>query len=175
MRCEERAMKHLYGGRSKITLVVLLLAATMLAVHAVASTETERIPLEGHTIWGCTYAADGVTPLPGCVITVTNTRTGDAIVWDETSEGWVPTLNVYSVDTVEFPNGWSWGDLLNVTAVNGVSVGWNESVITDNPSGLDQIDVTLDGITDIPEFPMVVLPVVGLVAIAAVVSLKRRR
>lgn len=133
---------------------IVLVSAMLLVMYALAivvpvtslteaSTETERDPPGiTHAIWGFTYAADGVTPLNGCVVTVMNMRTGDAIVWNESR--WDPIQNVYSVDANEFLNGWNIGDILNVTAVNSASIGWNETPLTDNSYGYDQIDVTLN-------------------------------
>jgi hypothetical protein len=51
-----------------------------------------------------------------------------------------------------------------------MAIGWNESVTL--PMGFVAIDVTLNGV--IPEFPMMVLPVVGLLAMFIVVSIRRR-
>ena len=94
-----------------------------------------------HAIFGFTYAADGVTALPGCIVTVTNTRTGETIVWDETRETWDPNLNLYFVDSTELMHGYYIGDLLNVTAIKGNFIGWTEAPVSDN--GFDQIDVIL--------------------------------
>jgi len=106
-----------------------------------------------HAIYGFTYAADGVTALPGCTVFITNMRTGESIVYDSTREFWDPTSNVYSVDLSEFRlivppayTSWVFGDLLNVTAVKGTAFGWTVAPITDNPYGHDQIDVVLAGV-----------------------------
>ena len=104
-----------------------------------------------HAIFGFTYAADGVTPLPGCAMFITNMRTGESIIYDSTREFWDPTSNVYSVDLSEFrlvvpPAYTSWviGDLINVTAVKGTAFGWNAAPITNTPN--DRIDVVLAGV-----------------------------
>jgi len=174
-----------YAGRryvKTVSMLIVMCAASMLVVSALALTEASQATLSAnarqpgspHTIFGYTYAADGVTPLNGCIVTITNMNTSESIVFNETHDGWDPAQNIYSVDGTEFVlHGWAVGDILNVTAVNGLSTGWNESAITDNPFGYDQIDVTLDG-TVIPEFPMLILPVGGMIALFAVVSLRRK-
>jgi chitodextrinase len=118
------------------------------AMPTSASTESQALSEKSrtppHAIFGLTYAADGVTALPGCIVTITNVRTGEIIVWDETREGWTPTDNIYSIDVAEFVNyGWRFGDILNVNATKGAYIGWAEAPITDNPWGYDQIDVVL--------------------------------
>ena len=168
-----------YAGRRYVKTVSMLLvfcAATMLVVSALALTEAANAKQPGapHTVFGYTFAADGVTALNGCIVTITNTRTAESMVFNETHAGWDPGTNIYSVDLTELDeHGWAFGDILNVTAVNGFDIGWNESAITDTPAGYDQIDVTLNG-TVIPEFPMLLLPVGGMIALIAVVSFRRR-
>ena len=98
-----------------------------------------------HSIWGFTYDANG-NPVNGCIVTVTNTRTGEFVVWDESRELWDPDINAYVVDMTEFwEYGWQFGDVLNVTATKGTLIGWTEAPITDSDSGFDQIDVILRG------------------------------
>lgn len=164
------------------SMLLVLCAAAMVVVSALALTEASQAtisikdkqpPPTPHTIYGFSWAADGVTPMVGSIVVVTNTRTGEFTTWNETHEGWDPTSNIYSIDLSEMPTAWVVGDLINVTSTNGASIGWNESVVTDNPFGFDQIDVTLDG-TPIPEFPMLILPVGGIIALFAVVSLRRK-
>ena len=110
------------------------------STSAISGRDFPPIP---HGIFGFTYAADGVTPINGCVVTITNTRTGEYIVFDDTHYGWDPNLNVYTVDLSELQSGWTIGDVLHVTAVKGTASGWAEAPVTDNSVGYDQIDVVL--------------------------------
>lgn len=162
------------------SMFLVLFAAATVVVSALSVTgasqtsiSAKQVPPPPHTIFGYSWAADGVTPMLASIVTVTNTRTGEFTTWNDTHDGWDPLSNIYSIDLSEMPTAWAVGDLLNVTSVNGVNIGWNESVVTDSPSGYDQIDVTLDG-APIPEFPMLILPVGGMIALFAVVSLRRK-
>ena len=85
-------------------------------------------------------------------------------------------MNVYSVDLSELPSGWAFGDLINVTATKDIEIGWNEGYVTDNPDAYDFINVNLNGtwVPPIPEFPMVILPVGGMIVLFAAVSLGRK-
>jgi PKD repeat protein len=107
-------------------------------------------------VFGFTYAADGVTALPGCNVTVTIMRTGETIVWDETREIWDPNVNIYSVDMSEFQlivppatRPWVVGDILHVEVTKGSYSGFTDAPLTamDNFEGYIQIDVTLDVVT----------------------------
>ena len=97
-----------------------------------------------HDIFGYTYESDGVTLLPGCYVYVTNMRTGETVVWDESRDGWDPTVAAYAVNLVEFPSGYYIGDLLYVEATKDTLIGWTEAPVTNNENGFDQIDVTLN-------------------------------
>jgi hypothetical protein len=158
------------------SMLLILCVATVLIVSAVAMTEASQTmissekapPLPPHPIFGYTVDADGVTPLTSCDVVLTNKATGDTLVTTSDALG-----GIYSEDAANFLNGYAIGDIINVTATKGAQVGWNESAITDTPAGYDQIDVTLNG-SAIPEFPMLILPVGGMIALFAVVSLKRK-
>jgi PKD repeat protein len=101
-------------------------------------------PPPPHAVFGFTYQSDGVTPLPGCIVTVTNVRTGETLVWDENREYWDPNSNVYSLDLSWMVNyGFRIGDILNVTATKGAFIGCTIAPVTDSPNGYDQIDVVL--------------------------------
>jgi PKD repeat protein len=97
-----------------------------------------RAPGPPHPIWGYTFAADGVSPLNGCVVTVTNLATMEAITYTQAADS-----NIYSIDMSEFQLGYAFDNMLDVTAVKGTSVGTTQAPITDNANGYDQIDVVL--------------------------------
>jgi hypothetical protein len=163
------------GYAMMVSMFLVVCAASVVIVSAVALTgasqstlSTKAPPGTPHPVFGYTYDTDGVTPIPACDVIITDLTTMEQIVTTSSDpEG------IYSVDLSELTLGWVVGDILNVTATKGSAVGWSEAPITDTPSGYDQIDVTLSG-TAIPEFPMVIMPVVGMIALFAVVSLKRR-
>lgn len=127
-----------------------------------------RQPLPPELVQGMVFEADGVTGVPDCLVNVTNTRTGD---WNWTYTD--PVWGWYEYDMNFFATGWLEGDLINVTAMsNSSTVGWNEGVITSNPALT--LEIVLTG-TLVPEFPMAVVPVLGLMALFATVSLVRRK
>ncbi|MBU0685138.1 MAG: PKD domain-containing protein [Thermoplasmatota archaeon] len=99
-----------------------------------------------HPVFGYTYAADGVTPVNGCLVTITDTGTGESITYTE-----APDSNIYSVDLSELQLGWAFGDILKVTATTSTMAGSAEGPITDTLAGYDQIDVILTstGVTKI--------------------------
>ncbi|MBU0685589.1 MAG: PKD domain-containing protein [Candidatus Thermoplasmatota archaeon] len=101
-----------------------------------------RMPMP-YTVFGYTYGPDGVTPLNGCTVTITNTRTGESMIWNETRQYWDPNLNIYSLDLLELPTLYMIGDMLIVTATNGTFVGSVQAPVTDNPNGYLRIDVVL--------------------------------
>ncbi|MBE3042296.1 hypothetical protein IMZ48_06895, partial [Candidatus Bathyarchaeota archaeon] len=87
-----------------------------------------------------------------------------------------PLDGYYEIDLnnpLIFPSTYLDGDLINVTAIDrtGTSIGWNESAVPGGPTMT--MDVTLTG-TAIPEFPMVIVPVMGMLALFVVVRLRRR-
>ena len=166
-----------------VSMLLVVFAAAIVVFSALALTEasqttlsTKDIPPTPHTILGFTYDDDGVTPINGAIVNITNTRTGETTQWNETRPSWDPDANVYSIDLSELPTAWILGDIINVTAWKDTEIGWNEGPITDNPFAYDQIDVNLNGtwVPPIPEFPMVILPVGGMLVLFAVVSLRRK-
>ncbi len=160
-----------------VSMLLVLCVAAVAVVSAVALTEasqatisTKAPPGTPHTIFGYTYDIDGVTPLVSCDVIITNLNTSEQIVTTSDSvEG------IYSVDLSLLTLGWSYNDSLNVTAQKGAFSGWNVSLVTENPSEYDQIDVWVkEPLILIPEFPMVILPVGGIIALVAVLGLMRR-
>lgn len=163
----------------------LVLAAAVLTISAIAPAlfvnasgsdipaKTEQgPPPPPFNVFG--YVTDSLgSPAVNILVTVTDNTTG--AVWTNVSD---PDFGFYMVDlradaVVGGSGGinWSYDDVIYVYATDGVFEGSNESIVADPYVWLD-IAMTN---TAIPEFPMVIVPVVGMVAIAAVVSLKRRR
>jgi hypothetical protein len=169
---------------AKIVSMLVMCAAATIVVSAIAhaSVDTEKTaapaapsalaPGPPYLLWGNTYDALG-DPVE-CDITVTNVNTGEI----NTTNSYIvppwPLDGYYEIDLQnQFPSGVQIGDLINVTATDrsGTTIGWNESAVPGG--GSMNMDVTLTG-TAIPEFPMVIVPVTGMLALFAVVALIRR-
>jgi chitodextrinase len=92
-----------------------------------------------HPVFGFTYAADGVTTVPNCDVTIVNVATGEMLTTTSSIDG------IYSIDLSELQLGWAVGDTLEVTAtaMGGVLIGSSSAPVTDTPAGYDQIDVIL--------------------------------
>jgi PKD repeat protein len=120
-------------------------AAAAMVVHV----SSGRVPGPPHAVFGFTTDANG-DPVNGAIVSVTNVRTGETIVWDETRESWDPNMNIYSVDCSEFQlivppatQSWVTGDILHVEATKGTYTGFTDAPITNTPEGYDIIDVVL--------------------------------
>ncbi|HXK36788.1 MAG TPA: PKD domain-containing protein, partial [Candidatus Paceibacterota bacterium] len=82
---------------------------------------TSDYPPPPFPVVGYVYADDGITPVFGCTVTVTNIRTGDS--GTTTTEY---DYGVYMIDLADqlfFPSGWMEGDFIQVTAESGVFAG----------------------------------------------------
>jgi hypothetical protein len=117
------------------------------------------------------YVLDSLAnPQIGVFVTITDNNTG--AVWTNVSDDYGFYMVDLRADAVVAGSGgvnWSYNDVIYVNATDGVFEGSNEGIAVDPYLWLD-ISLTVA----IPEFPMVIVPVLGMVAIAAVVSLKRR-
>jgi len=143
-----------------------------MASAPVLTEATARQPEFPYLVYGYTYASDGMTLLPNCDIVFTNLRTGEFVTNVSTD----PEAFYMCDITFEFPSGWEEADTINITATFGATlIGWTETVIDSiaNP-GYVQADVTLHDVSGIPEFSMVIMPVVGVIALFAFVSLRRK-
>jgi hypothetical protein len=109
-------------------------------------------------------------PQPGCDVKITNKRTGEFGTYVSEFDGY------YEYDMqVGTTSGILPLDTVNVTATLGTLIGWAEAQIPDPAGPYINIDVTLhEGGAPIPEFPTVIVPVAGMLALFAVVSLRRR-
>jgi hypothetical protein len=180
-----RLRSSLTRRRAKRIGMLVVFAAAIVAMFATAvlpsgkgetatpsladSAQSGRVPGFPYPCIGYTYDSDGTTKLPECTVTVKNMRTGE-------SYSVLSSLaaSYYSVDLNEpeyFPAGWLTDDVIDVTAVKGTQMG-NSQGIYDDTLYYVSLDVTLNQV--IPEFSMLIIPVVGMMTVVAVVSLRRR-
>jgi hypothetical protein len=180
-----RSFRRAYAKRHARTIgLLVVLAAAVAIVSAVALVPSgkekasqptlvekalSRPPGFPYSVVGYTYQSDGVTPWPYCDLIVKNNNTGESNTTTSDDVGY------YSIDANEplfFPSGCVNGDVIFVTATNGTAIGSNESVVDWDVVGFSWIDVTLNDLA-IPEFSMVIVPVVGMMALVVVASLRR--
>lgn len=169
---------------AKIVSMLVICAAATIVVSAIAhaSVDTEKaaappialadLPNIPYLLWG--YTTDALGNPYECYVTITNLRTGEVNTTNSFIVPPWPLDGYYEFDLANGPLlGYLVGDMYNVTAVSAVSgtIGWNESAV---PGGGSMwMDVTLTE-TVIPEFPMVIVPVTGMLALFVVMRLKRR-
>ncbi len=125
-------------------------------------------PPTPYNVWG--YVLDSLgSPAFSVPVTITDTTTG--AVWNTLTD---TEFGYYMVDLNTNETGWAMGHTMSVEANNGLEMGTNSGVAGDpgNEAAL-QLDITMGAI--IPEFSMLIVPLLGMVGIAAVVSLTRRR
>ena len=120
-----------------------------------------------HPIVGTCYDSGG-NPLVGCEVTVTDVTLGASDVTTSDGDG------AYSYDIANLPGEWAVGDEILVEALyDGMYYGCNTTIAT---SGyFDIVDVHVDTGTVIPEFPMVIGPVVGILALFAIARIRSGR
>jgi len=163
--------------RAKTIGLLIVFAAAMILVSGIALAPiskdkasqpkdvTTQAPPPGtpYNILGYSYDAGGAK-LPGTTVTITDLDTGDSkvVVTDL-------TFAAYMVSLPSFAPLWDYGDDIQITGENGVMTGVNASIVAGSKLWLN---VTLDVV--IPEFPMVIVPVTGMLGLMAVVSLRRR-
>ena len=104
-----------------------------------------------YTVFGFVYGADGLVPLQGVAVTITNTRTLDSqtVITDE--------AGYYAVllsDPLLYPSGLLIGDLVNVTAVFDGITGWNEGVVNFDQEPFLWLDITMEQTGGIHHFPV---------------------
>lgn len=109
------------------------------------------------------------TPVDGATVTLTNQNTG------ETTDPYVTGSDgFYMLQVADLPSGYSAGDVLVVTADKSSEMltGSGSYTITGTEPGYAQLDINM---VLIPEFPTLIIPVVGMVAVVATVRLARGR
>jgi len=143
--------------------------------NSMTSTMSQQVTVPGgiipplpYTLWG--YVTDsGGNPVFGCNVSITDLRTG--FVWYNDTDY---AYGYYTVDLNTNVSGWQIGDIISVTANTGSMTGTNtgDTGLPGNEAST-QVDVQLT--TAIPEFPSVLLPVLGMVVLVAVMELRRRQ
>lgn len=92
-------------------------------------------PVPPYYVAGYTLDSTGAA-LPDCQLTISNMRTGMSVVIMSDA------LGFYMWDIAnQLEGGYLVGDLINVTAVKGTAIGWNEGLAA--AGGYIQLDVTL--------------------------------
>jgi hypothetical protein len=124
-------------------------------------------PPTPYNVWG--YVLDSLgSPAFSVPVTITDTRTG--AVWfgiTDTEYGY------YMIDLNTNETAWTWDDTVIVQALTGTEIG-TASGVTGSPGNEAALQLDISMVI-IPEFPLMIVPVLGMVGIAAVVSLTRRR
>ena len=106
------------------------------SAEALAACRVIRPPF---SVFGYTYASDGVTPLVGCQVTVTNARTLEYATVLSDSAGF------YMVDLLAFPSYYADGDVIYVEAVYGNSTGISSGIVDLSVGPYLWLDVVLSG------------------------------
>lgn len=148
--------------------IVVVSAMSVAPLHKAAEpkyAETSRQPPGSpYPVAGYTYDADGVTKLPGCSVVLTDVTVG------ATSPVLTSNANGYYSTSLGDWCSWSLGDVITIHAEKGVMYGENQGVVAG--TGL-VLHVTLN--LEIPEFPFVALPIVGMVGLFVAVRVISRR
>lgn len=156
-----------------IVVALIVFAAAIIIVSGIAlapigkgkasqPAKTQAPPGAPYPILGYTYDQFGVK-LPSCTVTITdlNTSLSTVVVSDA-------VFAAYIVDLGSF-TAWEANNTIMVSAAKDTRVGENQSIVAGSKLWLN----TTMGVV-IPEFPMVIVPVTGMVALMAIVSLRRR-
>jgi hypothetical protein len=130
------------------------------------------IPPLPYTVYGFTYASDGVTPLPGSTVTIYDARSGMTLVNQTPSD----SSGFYSADIMPIMNGAAAidGDNLIVNATGPSAEAGSNTGVVDTVAPYLEIDVTLTG-TVIPEFVDIAIPIAGMISIFAVARVMSSR
>lgn len=134
-----------------------------MATPVTVSNPTDPPPAP-YNVWG--YVLDSLgNPAFNVPITITDTNTG--AIWTSVTD---TEYGYYMVNLNELnETGWNYDDTIVVVAETGTEIGTNTGTAV---APALQLDISM---VIIPEFTVMIVPVLGMVAIAAVVSLTRRR
>jgi len=172
MSCEPAGARRRHT-RTLSVFAVCVVAGIIISAIALASvgyqnTAHVQAPGQPHSVRGYIYDVGGVTKVADASVNVTNMRTGasnNATVSSGTG--------YYNFDLNTLAGGWDVDDLVRAVAWSGTVSGENETIITGvGPN--EWLNVTLGTVVVIPEFPMVLVPISGMLVLFAVVSLRRR-
>jgi hypothetical protein len=148
---------------------IVLVSAMSLAPAAKSKMPADiadRPPGTPYSIAGYTYDALGVK-LPSCTVVVTDVTQGLSSPTLTSSA----TTAFYSTQLQTWCPDWEVGDELKVLATKGIMYGENTSLVGGGAGTV--LNVTLNLV--IPEFPVVVVPIVGMMGLFVAVSLRSRR
>lgn len=124
-------------------------------------------PLPPLLIFGYVYYMG--TPVAGATVTLTNQNTS------ETSDPYITGSDgLYMLQLADLPSGYSPGNVIVVTAekASEMLIGSGSYTVTGTEPGYAQLDINM---VLIPEFPTLIIPVVGMVAVVAAVRLVRAK
>jgi len=129
-----------------------------------------QAPGQPHSVRGYITDVDGVTRVAGANVNITNLNTGHYLNTTVSAGN-----GYYNLDLNSITDSWNTGDPIRaVVWSSSLSLsGENVTVLTGLGSG-EWLNVTLGTVIEIPEFPMVILPISGMLALFAVVSYRRR-
>ncbi len=154
--------------------VVVIVSGAVVKLPTVEETTDAEIPVDAcampppsYFMWG--YTKDSVgDPLGECSVTVTNVRLGESrTVVSEVDGRYMYDLANMKTELDEYYED---GDEIIVEAVKDTLLGSAVGYV-DLSGQNTQVDVTMG--TVIPEFPMVIMPIVGMLALFAIA--RRRR
>jgi hypothetical protein len=152
--------------------VVCAVAGIIISALALVSVGNEnaahiQAPGTPRSVLGYIYDVDGTTGVSGASVNITNLRTG---AYDNTTVS--TTGGFYAFDLNGLTGSYLADDIVSAVAWLGSLSGENQTIVT-TVGAYDWLNVTL-GTVIIPEFPMVILPISGMLVLFAVVSLRRR-
>ena len=131
-------------------------------------------------VFGYVYDKDG-NVVDGASLTCTDERLGPSVALTTSSGGytdpdtglWVPLpgTGYYQFQLADWDPGYMVDDTIDVTVLWGTQIGSFSFVVIEDMGGFVSQDIHM---LEIPEFSMVLVPVVGMMALVAAVSMWRR-
>ena len=146
-------------------IIISAIALVSVGYQNAAQVKDLEIP---HAVRGYITDVGGVTRVAGASVNITNLNT---TAYDNTTTS--SSSGYYNFDLNSLSGGFSAGNIVTAVAWFGTSSGENVTIITGiGPN--EWLNVTLGTVIVIPEFPMVILPISGMLVLFAVVSFRRR-
>lgn len=175
MSCEPAGSRRRHT-RALSVLAVCVVAGIIISALALVSVGYQnaahvQAPGAPHTVRGYITDVGGVTRVGGANVNITNLRTG---AWNNAT---VSAGNgYYNYDLSGLAGSWDIDDPIRAVAWStSLSLGGENVTILTGVGPGEWLNVTLGTVIEIPEFPMVILPISGMLVLFAVVSLRRRR